>query len=132
MAKEVLLIADLGSAHAETQWEFETTGEAIKYAEQKKREHSTFHIYTLFKTGTFGGIQWKLSADTATNLRETAKAEALKEAPRKYKPWTNLEIQTVKDSYHRGVEISAIAEALNRTYKSVYGKLWKLGVIQDG
>jgi len=121
MSKAVLLIMDQDAA-----LDFETTGEAIAYAEAYSKSHEQFDVYTLFKSGTMGSIQWTLSADTATNLRENAKAKA---APRTQRHWTETELTTLKDAHSRGMAFADIAEALGRTYKSVYSRLWKMGVL---
>jgi len=122
MCKEVLLIVD-----SKQTLDFDTTGDAIEHAESL-HGHEKFDIYTLYKTGRMGGIQWKISTDTATNLREAAKAEALRDAPRHYQPWTEREMDVLRNSYPT-YDVATLAENLGRTYKSVYGKLFKMGLI---
>ena len=129
MCKAVIMIVDSGEDLTEMTYSFNTTGEAMEYAESL-RGKERFDIYTLFKTGTLGGIQWKLSADTASNLRDIARKETIKKTPRTYKAWTDRETDIAAQAYKNGLSVSAVALRLSRPYKSVHSKLNKLGLIE--
>ena len=120
MTSPVKLVVD-----SETAYNFETTGEAIEYAESLVH-CERFDIYTLYKSGIVSGIKWKLATDTATNLRECSKKP--KKNKRAMRPWTALEVQTLADNYRRGVKVSLIAEILNRSVKSCSNKLYNAGI----
>ena len=119
MTSPVKLVVD-----SETAYNFETTGEAIAYAESLVH-CERFDIYTLYKSGIVSGIKWKLATDTATNLRECSKKPKNKRAMR---PWTALEFKTLEDNYINGVDVSRIAEILNRSSKSCSNKLYNTGM----
>ena len=119
MTSPVKLVVD-----SETAYNFETTGEAIEYAESLVH-CERFDIYTLYKSGIVSGIKWKLATDTATNLRECSKKPKNKRAMR---PWTALEVQTLAENYRRGVKVSLIAEILNRSVKSCSNKLYNADI----
>ena len=126
MKKSVILIVDLDQPSEDTTY-FNTTGEAVEYAEAL-RGNKSFDIYTIYKSGKLGGIMWELAVDTATNLREI---ETNSKRPKKaYKRWSRLETQTLVDNYNGGMPVRDLAAYLHRPYKSVYGKLSKLGVLK--
>ena len=49
-----------------------------------------------------------------------------------YRTWTNDDIRKLKDHWAKGLRIAAVAELMERTYKSVEWKAGELGLLVRG
>ena len=115
--KPVLMMTDSSEEEYGGMQEFDTIKEAQEYA--ATTDGKAFRLYTLFSVGTVGKIEWNLTVDTATNMRENTKAKKQKEerrkaAPRSSSTWTALEKDTLIKNYKAGMPIKQIAAALGQ------------------
>lgn len=113
MPREVILFTNRDT-NAEAISFFDTVEEAQQEAEAYvtavPAKQQKFEIFTLFKSGTWGSLQWDFAVDTATNLIQNAKSNAVPKPTRRHAHFTNLELDSIKAAHAKGLSPAEISK----------------------